>query len=114
MKVHYQKKGTTKQFTPILEDELGAVDLTGATVVFTMRLEGSTDASTPKIDRQSCTLQTQSGTTLGGVIYAWTSSDVDTVGNYKGEFFVTFANGKTDVFPRSTYIPIKIVENLPS
>ena len=79
-----------------------AQDLTGATVVFNMRLKGSV---TPKVDEQAVTLVTL---LTGEVLYNWSAADTDTPGTYEGEFAVTLPDTRTVTFPNDGYIPIEI------
>lgn len=88
------------QFDPI-------INLTGVlSVLFSMKKQQATtikinDAvaqvanGTYIIDGVSTTLTP----TDGVVFYPWTLVDLDTAGNYEGEFKVTFANGKSSVNP---------------
>lgn len=90
------KKGDT--FTPleaVLRDISGRVNLTGATVVFSMK----SIAGVLKVNAQPATIGEQT-ISAGSVSYEWADDDVDTVGKYRGEFVATFPNGKSVTFPR--------------
>lgn len=45
----------------------------------------------------------------GKLRYDWVAGDVDTPGDYNGEFIVTWNDGKTTSFPNFRYIGIKVV-----
>lgn len=70
--------------TATLSDENGAINLTGATVKFQMRLPGS---STLKVDANATVVSAA----LGQVSYTWVAADTDTIGIYVGWFLITFA-----------------------
>ena len=82
-----------------------AYDLTGATVVFNMR---TADGVTVKVSRSNATLV--SGPS-GTVRYDWASSDLDTVGDYQGEFEATISGRKLTI-PTNGYIPIKVIDDI--
>lgn len=80
-----------------------AVDLTGATVVFHMA-DDSTLAL--KVDGGACTV---SSTT---VTYDWAAVDTDTVGKYRCEFKVTFADTTIRTFPNHGYFYVEVTEDV--
>lgn len=85
-----------------LKDGAGnAVDVTGATVVFSMAAGGIV-----KVNRQSVTLTTPAS---GIVTYSWQSGDTDTPGNHTGEFEVTFVDGTVQTYPNSFDERLEIV-----
>lgn len=49
---------------------------------------------------------------LGQVKYAWAIGDTDMAGSYRGEFEVTYGDGRRLTFPNDSYIDIKIVPDL--
>jgi hypothetical protein len=69
--------------TATLSDDNGAINLTGATVKFQMRLPGS---STLKVDAAAAV----TNAAAGQVTYTWVTADTDTIGLYVGWFLVTF------------------------
>jgi len=99
------KKGDTLPvLSAIFKDSNGnIVDLTGATVTFTMSRNG-----TVKINAASCTIESEAG---GEVSYVWVSGDTDTAGTYDGEFEVTNANGVFTI-PTKDYIKVDIKDTL--
>jgi hypothetical protein len=99
------KRGDTAiPLTAILSDGTGPLDLTGITVRFKMR--GAT-LSTTKVDSPAVPDPDQI-TNKGKVKYEWADSDVDTPGNFVGEFKL-FSGGKPLTFPNgSNYIQIEI------
>lgn len=76
-----------------------AVDVTGATVRFTMKKNG-----VAKVSESSVTLTTPAS---GIVTYSWAAGDTDTPGDYEGEFEVTFSGGLIETYPNSD-TPFKI------
>lgn len=86
---------------PVISDSLtysdeSVPDLAGATVRFIMR---GPWAATPKIDAAATVLD--QNTVPGGVQYVWQPANVDTPGEYRAEWRVTFANAKEMTFPTS-------------
>lgn len=81
------------------------VNLTGSTVVFHMRARGGAT----KVTSGSCTITAGAA---GTVKYPWAAIDTDTVGRYDGEFQVTFADGSIATYPRDTYVPIEITDDI--
>lgn len=82
-----------------------AIDLTGATVVFSMqRVDGAlviTEAAATVVDAVG-----------GTVTYGWQTGDTDVAGGYWGEFEVTFASGGIATFPNDRHLSINILEAL--
>lgn len=77
----------------LVDGDDNAVDVTGATIVFSMK-----SGAFVKLSEQSATIVTASS---GIVKYDWTTGDTDTPGTYVAEFEVTFSNGKIETFPNS-------------
>ena len=106
----YIKQNDTASFiTRDLKDAFGSpVNVTGASVVFSMRVK---PAGTMKITRQPSVVVT-AGT--GRVRYEWASdgSDTNTADEYEGEFQVEYANGKIQTFPNDGHIPIVITDDV--
>lgn len=97
----------------VLTDAAGdAIDLSGASsATFSMRLVG---ASSSKVSGAAATILDDGSTALRGrVRYAWQSGNVDTAGDYYGEFSVSWV-GAVDTFPRGLkkYLLIQIQEKL--
>ena len=84
-----------------------SVDLTGATVRFSMR---DRVLGTVKINRVATVIVTPTVTPT--VRYDWQATDTDTIGFYEAEFEVTYANGKIETFPNSTFIPVNIGDDI--
>jgi hypothetical protein len=96
--IKHVKQNDTKPFVKAVLSEVtgsppqaSAVNLTGATVKFIMRLSGS---STAKV----ATTATISTAASGIVRYEWVAADTDTLGNYIGEFEVTDSGGNIETF----------------
>lgn len=93
-------------------DESGEVegpqDLTGATdIVFTMRNKST---GITKIDRG--TDVTTLDAVEGQVRYEWQDGDTDTIGNFLGEFEVSYS-GEAETFPNGKLgFDIKVTEQL--
>ena len=106
----YIKQNDTASFlTRDLKDAFGApVNVTGAAVVFSMRVK---PAGSMKITRETAVIVT-AGT--GRVRYEWNSSDGDTntADEYEGEFQVTYAYGKIQTFPNDGHIPIVVTDDI--
>jgi len=66
-----------------LTDDVGPIDLTGATVKFQMRLPGS---NILKVDAGAVVTSASNGL----VTYTWQAADTNTIGLYVGWFLVTF------------------------
>lgn len=88
-----------------VQSDGSAYDLTGATVVFNMRTE---DGVTVKVNRASATLVSGPAGTLR---YDWGASDLDTIGDYYGEFEATISGRKLTI-PTNGYIPIKVIDDI--
>ena len=106
----YIKSSDTASFiTRDLKDAFGApVNVTGASVVFSMRVK---PAGTVKVNAQTAVIVT-GGT--GRVRYEWASdgSDTNTADEYEGEFQVSYANGKIQTFPNDGHIPIVVTDDV--
>ena len=103
----YLKKGDTNNvLEATLRDVNGVVvNLTGATVVFSMM----NAASTVKVSLAACTIVTAAA---GLVSYAWVAADVNTAGTYRGEFQVTYSGGGIQTFPNDSYIEVEITADV--
>ena len=87
-----------------LKDGAGvAVNLTGSTVVFSMR---DLIANTLKINEAAVTIITPAS---GIVEYTWVTANTDTAGTFTGEFEVTDTGGKPLTFPNSRANQLLIV-----
>lgn len=78
-----------------------AVNLTGASVMFHMRPQGSTVV---KVNAAAVI----TGVATGQGEYRWIDGDTDTSGTFIAEVEVTFSSGKMQTFPRETKTVIKI------
>lgn len=85
-----------------------SVVLTGSTVVFNMKLRGST--GTPIISREAATIVTATGTPT--VKYEWQVGDTVTPGNYVAEFEVTYSDGTIETFPNNSWIDVAIYPDI--
>lgn len=81
-------------------------NLTGATVVFTMKARGGA----VKVNRAAATAV---GPETDGVVsYAWDPADTDTAGTFDAEFEVTFADLSIETYPNASNITVKITADL--
>jgi 5-hydroxyisourate hydrolase-like protein (transthyretin family) len=82
------------------------VDLSGATVKFLMRKVNATAAT---VDASA----TVTDATNGKVKYTWIAADTTTIGEYEGEFQVTYGGGGgIQTFPNNRYIEIEITDDI--
>ena len=103
-----KQNDTAPDLEGICRDGNGSpVDLTGATVVFHMRLA---PAGTVKVT--SGVMGAVGNAVRGRQRYTWTASDTDTAGLYEGEVQVTFTNGKVRTFPPDGYFTVSIVDDI--
>ena len=83
-----------------------AVNLTGATVKFSMRVE---PAGTVKVNAATATIDDAEA---GQVSYNWTASDTNTADDYEAEFQVTFAGGAVQTFPGRNWIAVHVIDDI--
>jgi hypothetical protein len=76
-------------------------------VVFIMTPRGET---TPTIDRETATVVSADDATVT-VRYSWQSGELDTVGEYNGEFEFTLSGGPATA-PTRSYITIVVEDDL--
>ncbi len=94
VRFYIKQNDTSPALQVTLKDGDGnAVDVTGATTVFSMSVGGVT-----KVSEQSVTAVTAAS---GIVKYDWQAGDTGTVGNYLGEFEVTFGDGTIQTYPNN-------------
>lgn len=103
-----KQNDTSPALEGILRDGFGApVNMTGATVVFLMRLH---PAGAVKIS--AGTMGAVGSATLGRQKYSWSASDTNTAGRYEGEIEATFADGAIRTFPPNGYFIIDIADDV--
>jgi hypothetical protein len=83
-----------------------AVNLTGATVKFNMRVD---PAGATKVSLGAATIEDAEA---GQVSYSWTASNTDTADDYEAEFQVTFAGGTVQTFPGRNWIAVHIIDDI--
>lgn len=79
------------------------VDLTGATVTFSMRVKGST--GTPKVNKQAAVILAEDE---GLVEYRWQGTDTDTAGSFRGEFEVILPGILPQTHPNDGNLRIEV------
>src|SRR5690348_3139484 len=91
---------TRPELVTVLEEEDtgDVIDLTGATVTFTMTYvnEDGSLADAPTVDDEPCSVTDETG---GEVSYTFTSADTATAGEYDAEFQITFGDGGIETVP---------------
>lgn len=94
-------KGDIDDYPVTIKDSNGnREDLTGASIVCTMKLDGG---STPKIDRRASGITIANQATNKGEFdcrLGTVATDTDTPGTYNIEFEVTLSGGKKITFPK--------------
>ncbi len=86
----------------VLADALGPVGLTGATVRWHMRLEGTTGAL--KANAPAVIVSALDG----AVRYDWAPADTDTPGVYEAEWEVTFPDSSVITFPNDHHLRVMV------
>ena len=61
----------------------------------------------------AATIVTQPSASAQGVVsYSWATGDTNVAGRYKGEFVVTFNDGRVETYPNSRYLHIEVLTNI--
>lgn len=81
--------------TKTIEDDLGPVNLTGATVRFHMKPSPESGLTTPVVSSAAAVVDAVNGK----VTYTWLSGDTAVAGVFDAEWEVTFAGGAVQTFP---------------
>ena len=104
----YIKQNDTKPvLTAFLTDaNNAAVNLSGATVTFNMRVE---PAGTVKVNGTAATIEDAES---GKVSYPWTSTNTNTADDYEAEFQVVYAGGGKQTFPGRNYIAVHVIDDI--
>jgi hypothetical protein len=98
------KQGDTRNALEAHLKENGVtIDLTNCTVNFILH-----DDDTVLINRSA----TITDATNGIVVMNFTESELDNIGEFEGEFKVTFSGGEVETFPNQDYLDIKILKSL--
>ena len=88
-----------------LDAEGENLDISGASVKFSM-----VDADgTAKVDAQSCTITSAED---GEGEYRWDATDLDTAGEYQGQFLITWAGGDEQTVPLKENLFIIVKERV--
>ncbi len=83
-----------------------SVDLTGATVRFSMRSR----AGTVLINRAAAVIVTATGTPT--VRYDWQAGNTDTPGFHEAEFEVSYPGGAVETFPNAGFLGVSIASDI--
>lgn len=100
-----KRNDTSPAIQKSLVDFAGAVNLTGATVMFKM-------VDTENAPKVNSAAEIVAPATDGVVRYLWEEGDTDTAGIFFAEFTVTFADGTEGTFPNAEYIKITVTRDL--
>ncbi len=84
------------------------VDLSGATVKFSMRLKGSTGP--PKIDAVAAVILDANA---GLVEYRWQGADTSIIGSFCGEFEVVLPGSLPQTHPNDGFLLIEVHSDVP-
>ena len=104
---YIKEDDTRPAITAILTDANdAAVNLTGASVAFSMRVE---PAGAIKL---SAVLANVIDSEAGQVSYNWATGDTDTAADYEAEFQVTFAGGAIQTFPGRNWIFVHVIDDI--
>ncbi len=104
---YIKQNDTRPAITAILTDANdAAVNLTGATIAFSMRVE---PAGTVKLSAVSANV---TDSEAGQVSYNWASGNTDTATDYEAEFQVTFAGGAIQTFPGRNWIFVHVIDDI--
>jgi hypothetical protein len=105
MKFDIKRGDTSPALSRVLRDGNGAaINLVGATVVFSMWLRGAPAT----INKAAATV----GPANGQVVYAWQVGDTAQAGAYFGEFKVTYADGTIETFPNDSNMVILVNQGM--
>jgi hypothetical protein len=106
MPFYIKQNDTSPAMLATLQDANGnAVNLTGSSVRFHMRLIGK---STVVVDETATIV-----TALSGVVrYDWSENDTEKKGSYQAEFEVTYADASIETFPNDGYISVVIIDDV--
>ena len=106
MTFYIKQNDTGPAMLATLQDANGnAINLTGASVRFHMRSVGG---GNPVVDAAATVVTAASGI----VRYNWVAADTDTVGTYRAEFEVTYADASIETFPNDGYIVVQIIDDI--
>lgn len=95
--LHINLNNTSPSLSDTIQTEDGVTDLSGAAVKFMMR---EVESATTKIDSSAVTVSAANGT----VRYDWGATDLDTQGEYRAWWRVTFGSGRVQDTPEFTIV----------
>ena len=98
------KQGSTSPSLSYFLEPAALIDLTGATVTFSMR------DSSGMVTIMAAPVTIVTATGLPEVRYDWLLHDLDVPDVYEAEFAVTYQNGTTEIFPTKGYISIMVYD----
>lgn len=102
------KRGDTRNaIKAILKDAFGTpVNLAGCSVSFHMSPLGLRQSA---VASRAVHVQ---DTANGEVWFLWAPGETDTAGVYRAEFAVIYPDGRRETFPNTSYISIRILDDL--
>lgn len=106
----YKRNDTGPPITIVCLDGTNVQNLTGATAA--KFLMGTINAQGVANIKVNGNMTFDADRSTGKVSYDWGATDLDTVGDYKAEVEITWANGDKQTFPGDSYLEIKVVGDL--
>jgi hypothetical protein len=97
---------TAPAFLCALSDANGPINLTGATVLFIMKLYGSSGST------KVASAGTVADALNGIVSYQPVTADTNTAADYSAEWEITYSSGKKQTFPDPGYLLVRVTADL--
>lgn len=92
-----------------ITDQFGnAINLTGASVTFIMKLASLGNTGSPLVNAAAVITDAVNSK----VSYSWLAADTATAGDYSAEWQVIYATGKKQTFPDPGYLLVRVTADL--